>query len=309
MEELYDFNSIREEEIKDKEKIGIRLNSKRTFIEMAKVSKTVATELDLLAKHNFIFYKKEDNVDYFIKRKKFLDVYHMILQNKYERINDFYYKFEGDEDIDKLVFVFNPGPLKEHKYSPSVDLRCFRKVYPDLVQRLNADTGIIRIPDIGLVHGTGYFGTSVDEFYEEEFIEFIEVIIDKYGITRENIVFYGVGKGAMAALYYASIFQVKSLAVNLQILDESEYYQKVLENYQQEEWDRILNKVNTHLRTYIASSVILHSVKYDDVIEKLNCGRNIKFINVDKVITPGSIYSNSLERQVEILKELSGGRK
>lgn len=309
MGELYDFNSIREEEIKDKEKIGIRLNSKRTFIEMAKISKAAATELDLLAKYDFIFYKKDENVDYFIKRKNFLDIYHMILQNKYERINDFYYKFEGGQDIDKLVFVFNPAPLEKHKYSPSVDLRCFRKVYPDLAKRLNPNTGVIRIPDIGLVHGTGYFGTNIDESYEEEFIEFIEVIIDKYEIPRENIVFYGVGKGALAALYYASIFHVKSLAVNVQMLDESEYYQKVLENYREEEQSRILTKVNTHLRTYLASSVILHSVKYGDVIKELNCRKNIKFINVDKVTTPGSIYSNSLERQVEILKELSGGRK
>lgn len=171
----------------------------------------IREELLELFKKDLFFYHFSNGVNYFKKRKDFLDSYQLIDNKTYFRFRDLIYKIEPCEgDVNNILICFSSMPLIADASAPSVFKRFCVDNYPNIGKYLPRSTLIIRLYDLNRRVGSFYCNTNNFMNYESQIQELIGDILIKY--PSASVCLWGTSKGGTGALKYGQLMNLYFVA-------------------------------------------------------------------------------------------------
>lgn len=153
-----------------------------------------------LFKEDYVLFNYKDNVNYFMKREKFLDIYKLIDGVNWKKYNKLFYGIEKKSSSKRMIVFFASMPSNFTTHSV-MERHAFKNA-SFLIDQVSKDTVIMRIADFNRSLGSFYRNTSNYVDYENDVMQAIEEEAKVQNIDKDNIVFFGTSKGATAALYY-----------------------------------------------------------------------------------------------------------
>lgn len=177
-----------------------------------------------LANHGYYMYMSQDGVSRLVRDDQLGKLWHPVRDGEYE-INDdgvvyAYKKPAVETQVHKLLVVFSS--IHETMYSSSL-MRYFTQNFSWIQKYLAPETAVLRIADVGGIVGNFYLNTKYRVNNVDQIQSVITSVMSKYNISSENVVLYGVSKGATGALYHGLVGRYKAVVVE-PIVNDSHYH-------------------------------------------------------------------------------------
>ena len=193
----------------------------QNFIEIARRDAQAKDIVVALANRGFMAYALREGTTSFVHYKRLPTLWNKVKDGDCEvDQNGLIYSFEkalNDHPVKHLLVVFSS--MAATIYTASM-MRHFEQNFSTAQKYMPAGTAVLRIADLGGVVGGWYMNTHALPDNEAHVRALIERIIDRAGISREDVVFYGASKGASAALYHGLQGKYRVVAVDPILADE-----------------------------------------------------------------------------------------
>jgi hypothetical protein len=181
--------------------------------------------LRTLTRHGFYLYKDADGISSFVRHAEVPKLWHRVVQGELSSTeHGVVYSYTPpllETDTPKLLVVFSS--IHEEMYSSSL-MRYFTRNYATIQKYVPAETGILRIADLGGVTGAFYLDTAARPRNAAHVQQLIQDVARDHHVDGDSIVLYGASKGATGALYHAISLNVRCVAVDPVVSDE--YYER-----------------------------------------------------------------------------------
>ncbi|WP_186171462.1 XcbB/CpsF family capsular polysaccharide biosynthesis protein [Vibrio chagasii] len=112
----------------------------------------------------------------------------------------------------KLIVVFSS--VANRPYDANIDNRNFYENFKSIDKYLPEGTYVLRLSDIGGVVGSFYLNDHFSLEKEANIQELISNVISEIGVSKNNVVLYGVSKGGTGSLYHGILGDYKVVAVD-----------------------------------------------------------------------------------------------
>lgn len=292
--------------------VEVELNSDKNIIQLARRNDDIYNIYKDLLKNDYILYYHKDGKSKFYKRKHIKDLWR---RKDLHKQGDIFYTLDYpngrkiNNDINKkLLVIFNCMPGETHYDSYAISNRIFPKTFPEIERSLVKNVHILRPMDLNLSHGSHYINTVNNQNMEQDIVDTINNVKGKLGIDDKDIVLYGVSKGGTGALYYSSLLDLKSLAVD-PIISLGEYNKNdahFLRGFRKEDLTEDIN--NNLSRKSNEEKYIIGSENVRFNYSKLEGikGDNIKKFNkIDEHIkSHPDVSKNTVPEQLMLLNEM-----
>jgi len=193
----------------------------QNFIEIARRDAQAKDIIVALANRGFMAYALREGTTSFVHYKRLPTLWNKVKDGDCEvDQNGLIYSFEkalNDHPVKHLLVVFSS--MAATIYTASM-MRHFEQNFSTVQKYMPAGTAVLRIADLGGVVGGWYMNTHGLPDNEANVRALIERIIDRAGISPDDVVFYGVSKGASAALYHGLQGKYRVVAVDPILADE-----------------------------------------------------------------------------------------
>lgn len=267
-------------------------------------NKDIVDILNFLAGQDYILFDGTLNKSFFIQREKYKT-------NKLAQYENVFYHLDAPDinkkttnNANKLVVFFLSLPSYDALISNDPIDRAYTKMFMDLQRSLVKDTYVLRIADFNLVRGSFYVNSVNFKDYEERIQKLIIKVKTDNDILDENIVTYGVSRGAVGALIHGAKLNAKVLAID-PIINDQEYVDNSADVHYVGENRPIdlTTKFLTYLETSSAKGVII-SNKYIEknypYLKRIKLPKNFQLISLnDNTVRNHADFSrNSVPEQL-----------
>lgn len=199
------------------EKIVVDTYTKLNLLELSQKYSEMRKIYLALLDHDFILYMHSGTKSYFIKRNQVATIWQ---RKDLHQQGELFYTVSDvpREQINKLaplrlLVVFSSLPADKTRFSPNIAKRMMPADFQNIKQHILKNTIVVRIMDLNRSTGSFYMNTTQYPNFERDVQQVINKIQKQYMIQKDDIIFWGWGKGATAALYYA--LQADSNAVTV----------------------------------------------------------------------------------------------
>lgn len=204
-----------------------RIGRGRTLTSVARSDAKVRTIVSDLASCGYFLYYSADGESRFVHRDRMPSLWSPVIDGAIS-VSDqgVYYTFETKESmqsISRLVVVFS-GVAN----TPSMSslYRYFEPNYRHLNGLTSADTGVLRIADVGGVVGA-FYGATLDKPDNRLSIsDLVKSFISRYNIDSDKVCLVGSSKGATGALVHGLGLRLPFVAVDPILSDV--YYEEFM---------------------------------------------------------------------------------
>lgn len=201
-----------------------RLKAGSSLISIARRDPEVRAVVTDLAACGYFLYHSREGESRFVHRDRIPSLWKPVLDGSVSVSEDgIYYSFDSkisSNKIRRLVVVFsgiasNPSSASLHRY--------FEPNYRHLNGLTSADTGVLRIADVGGVVGSFYGATSDKPDNRLSVANLIDSFISAHNIERDNVCLVGSSKGATGAVLHGLALGLPFVAVDPILSDR--YYE------------------------------------------------------------------------------------
>ena len=207
----------------DKSSLGGNENEKINYnlIAVARKNLYVKNLVIDLANKGFYLTKHENGISTFEKFTGAENFKKHIKRENLQFFRDLFYTIETPKvkiKSSRMIIVFSS--VADFPYNANIARRnCFIN-FSSISKYIPSNTYVLRISDIGSIVGSFYMNNNFNDKVEINIQDLIRFVLNKYDISQENLVLYGVSKGATAALYHGILGNYKSIAVDPIVTDE-----------------------------------------------------------------------------------------
>lgn len=197
----------------------------KNIIELSRKSLALKRFFVQAVNAGYFLCRHKGSVSSFINLKALRRLHSLSRDKSVERHKDVYFSAQLpkiDVAPSRMLVVFSS--VADVMYSPDLMRRNFFKNFGSIDKYVPADTLILRISDVGSGVGSFYFNNQHSSIVESSVQEVVELVINRYRLKKEDIVFYGASKGGTGALYHGLIGGYCVVAVDPIVSDE--YYVK-----------------------------------------------------------------------------------
>lgn len=206
-----------------------RLKAGGSLISIARRDPDVRAVITDLAACGYFLYHSREGESRFVHRDRIPSPWKPVIDGSINISEDgIYYSFDSkiaSNRIRRLVVVFsgvasNPNSASLHRY--------FEPNYRHLNGLTSADTGVLRIADVGGVVGSFYGATSDKPDNRLSIANLIDSFISMYNLERDNVCLVGSSKGATGAVLHGLALGLPFVAVDPILSDR--YYEMSMQD-------------------------------------------------------------------------------
>ncbi|MEB7795437.1 accessory Sec system protein Asp2 [Staphylococcus equorum] len=292
--------------------VEVELNSDENIMQIARKNKDVYKLYKDLLRNDYILYYHNNGKSRLYKRRHMKDLWR---RKDLHQQGEIFYTLDypngimiNEETNKKLLVIFNCMPGSKNYDGYNVSNRLFPKFFSDIEKSLVKNVHILRPMDLNLSHGSHYINTVNNKNMEQDIVDVINNVKGKLGIDDKDIVLYGVSKGGTGALYYSSLLDLKSLAVD-PIISLGEYNKNdahFLRGFRKEDLTEDIN--NNLARKSKEEKYIIGSENVEFNYSKMKGikGDNVKKVNKndDQIISHPDVSKNTVPEQLMILNKM-----
>lgn len=195
------------------------------LIAASRKNKTYKSLLSALANKGYYLYRYGQKTSRFVHHKEVRKVWtgYEVGELLADR-NGIHFFIEKPEIKPGRKLVVALSSVSGRPTQSSLD-RYFEVNFSSLKKYLSPSAAVLRIADLGSVVGAFYLNTKFLSENELQIQGLIERVRTDMGLSREDVVLYGVSKGATGALYHATQMGYSAVCVD-PILSDSYYWEK-----------------------------------------------------------------------------------
>lgn len=206
-----------------------RLKAGSNLISLARRDPDIRAVVTDLAACGYFLYHGREGESRFVHRDRIPSLWKPVVDGLVNvSDNGVYYRFDSkgsSNNIERLVVVFsgvasNPSSASLHRY--------FEPNYRHLNGLTSADTGVLRIADVGGVVGAFYGATAEKPDNRLSIAKLIDSFISRHNIERDKVCLVGSSKGATGSLLHGLTLDLPFVAVDPIVSDQ--YYEDSLED-------------------------------------------------------------------------------
>lgn len=176
-----------------------------------------------LCNHGFVIVSHKNGISRFVRITNGNDLLPYMKGYEYTELaahGRMIYSLESPATMSakRMLVVFSS--VADNPYATNLAKRNFFKNFSSISKYMPPDTCILRLSDIGGVVGSFYLNNNYDSNIEAATQEVILKVSSMLGISKENIVFYGVSKGGTGSLYHGVMGGYKVVAVDPIVADD-----------------------------------------------------------------------------------------
>ncbi len=296
------------------DRIIVDLKNSKNIIALSIENEIVYNLYKNLLSNDFMFYYHQGTKSYFIKRQL---VGRIWKRQDLTSFGELFYTVEEPPQKRKnlvaplrLVVVFSGIGDGDDYFNPNIGIRCFIKNYPTIQNVVLKNTMVMRIMDLNLSHGSHYINTDNYPQFEDDVQGAIKAVIERYDISKEDIVLYGANKGGTGALYHSILGDYKSLSVEpiistleLKNLLRDSFFLKDLRKDSILDDLLILDKQEFQYEKMIIGSPVI-PFNYDMYAQLKNENLNVIDVFDDAITQEGNVYRETIAEQTAIINNL-----
>lgn len=199
-------------------KIGIKLDSNKNILELAKEDDDLFLFYQMLLRDDYLFYWHHNGTSYFIKREFISEIWKredlISKGNLFYTLDEPWAERSSEAEHNNLLVVLSPMPLDKDINSSNIASRTFRTYFPNIQKYLAKNTYILRIMDVNLTYGSLYRNTYNYETMEQDVQDILAQVSEDLAISKNHVYIYGVNEVGTSALYHGVKGGYNSISIN-----------------------------------------------------------------------------------------------